>query len=190
MSEYAHSPVKTPKSLQEEALFDDTIFDDVEKHMDKLGISVAEAQYALGVEAPRYERPIAPEEGVSVDLGARALALSNIMDTYNQLNKLAGASQAGDFAARYSRPNDVYKNMTQKAERMLKSNKNDFETLNATDKFVAAGNDPDLVQLQEDRIKRELTNKYGPGKAYAPERAKAVRQAINVAKKVNQQKTA
>ena len=118
-------------------------------------------------------------EGIAVELGARALALHNIMATYNQLNKTRGARITGEVAGnefdqRYQHPDEVRENMGRKAAKMLHFNKADFETLNATHELIAAGFPVNRAADQERQINKDLLDKYGPGKVYADTRSKVV----------------
>ena len=180
MSEYAHSPSRAQQLSQPEALFDDATF--------------PETQYLLNVELPKLPslevHADHPTEGVSVELGARALALHNIMGTFNQLNKAMGVRKTfayadNTFEARYSEPELVIENMGRKAAKMERYNREDYRTLNATRELIAAGFDPAQTQLQEALIQRDLLNDYGPGKSYAPNRKKVASKASAVAIKSN-----
>jgi len=173
----------------ESTLFDDSIIDSM---ADKLG-SYDAAYRALGVSPPVYERPEIKTEsndGASVELGARALALHNIMGTYNQLNKAMGAriasqTPSSNFNQRYRYPEEVTEQMGGKASRMIHENEEDFDTLNATSQMLSSGFSTEEVDVQKARLKRDLSLQYGPGKAYAPERAKFVNKLARTAKKIN-----
>jgi len=183
------------QETQFETLFDDDTFDKVEHIVDTQGLSYGQARQIVGSE-PIYETPEVKTktpsgDGVSVELGARALALNNVMATYNQLNRTRGAnivSQYPDneFNTRYRHPEEVREHMGGKAAAMIHFIKEDFSVLNATDELIAAGFDAKSVIRQEDTIKKDLLNKYGPGKAYARDREKVVKRAAKTAKKVNQ----
>lgn len=195
-----------PKQLrQPEALFDDNTFDNdelsdtqndaIERIVDTQGVSYFEAARIMGLELKNeYQTPeievIEPSDGVSVSLGARALALKNIFATYNQLNKVMGAniitsrSVENRFNTRYDRPEEVIENMGLKATAMLNSNKKDLRILNATDELISAGYDPQHVQMHERKISKDLLDKFGPGKAYAPARKKVVQKVQRTANRV------
>ena len=168
------------QETQPETLFDDNTFNKFE-HIDS-SEPVSITPESLIVE---------PSDGVSVELGARALALNNIMATYNQLNRTRGAnivSQYPDnkFDTRYRHPEEVREHMGGKAAAMLHYNDEDFNVLNATNELIAAGFDVKSVIRQEVQIKKDLLDKYGPGKAYAGNRKRVVQKAAKTAKKVNQ----
>lgn len=127
------------------------------------------------------------EPGVSVELGARALALHNMMATYNQLNKAEGARKAhrvpGNlFDTRFARPEEVLESMGSKAARMIHDNHEDLRTLNATDELADSGLYTHAqAESQERLLARALSDRYGPGKVRAPERDKMVRKASRAA---------
>jgi hypothetical protein len=181
------------QETQFETLFDDNTFDKVEHIVDTQGLSYSDARQIVGSE-PIYKTPeikskTALDDGVSVELGARALALNNVMATYNQLNRTRGAnivSQYPDneFNTRYRHPEEVREHMGGKAAAMIHFNKEDFSVLNATDELIAAGFDAKIVNRQEDLIKKDLLNKYGPGKAYARDRKRVVQKVAKTAKKL------
>jgi hypothetical protein len=178
---------------QPETLFDDDMIDEKIEHIvDTRGISYAQARslVELDIFKPPELKVREPEDGVSVELGARALALHNIMATYNQLNRTRGARITSEypdneFDARYDYPERVIAGMGRKAAAMLHHNKEDLRILNATDELIAAGYDPRLAQLQERRIGNDLLDAYGPGKAHAGDREKVVKRASKTAQKVN-----
>jgi len=159
-----------PKQItQPETLFDDNTFANTERIISN-------------------KEPLA---GVSVELGARALALNNIMETFNYLNKRMKAvvdSQSPDskFNARYEHPEEVLEMMGKKAATMLHFNKDDYRTLNATTELIDAGFHPQKVDMQERQIRKDLINSFGPGKAHSPDRKKVVQRASTAAIQVNQ----
>ena len=177
MSEYMQPQSKASVEALENTLFDDTVIDAL---ADKLG-SYDQAYRSLGISAPTYERPesVVSTDGASVELGARAVAISNIMSTYNQLNKNMGARIVSEipnssFNQRYRYPEEITEQMGSKASNMLHANKNDFDVLNDTEGMIRAGFSAEYAESQKAGLKRGLVNKYGPGKAYAPERKKVV----------------
>ena len=180
---------------QSETLFDDDSFDDKIEHIvDTRGVSYDDASRMVGVSvessAPEIQNASSAQEGVSVELGARALALHNIMATYNQLNKTRGARLAGavpgnSFDSTYRYPDEVRENMGLKATAMINSNYDDFRTLNATDELVAAGFDKTAVFVSEKAIQRNLLNVYGPGKAYAKQRSRLVKKVEKSSKTIH-----
>lgn len=177
MSEYMQPAKKPLTDSIENTLFDDTLLDDM---ADKVG-SYDDARRLLGLKTPTYETPesTVSSDGASVKLASRALAASNIMATYNQLNKTMGARIASqqpgnDFVKRYDHPEQVTEHMGGKASGMIHRNDADFDTLNATKAMIEAGFDEEMVIRQKDILKRKMINKYGPGKAYAPGRRKFI----------------
>jgi hypothetical protein len=194
MSEYAHSTHHREPETKDGLLFDDTTFDAaLDRIVDTQGISYHDARRKLGMpyETQAVEHPAAVEqdstEGVSVSLADRALALSNIMGTFNQLNKTMGARKVSqqannEFQARYQNPDEIIDRMGSKASTMLHRNKEDLNVLNATDAMVREGFDNEDVLRSRDDIKKDLINIYGPGKAYAPDRQKVVSRAIKAAR--------
>ena len=186
-----------PKQLsQPETLFDDDTFSRVEHIVYTQGLSyndarrIDEARHAESTYHIPEVKITEPSDGVSVELGARALALNNIMATYNHLNKTMGAniiSQIPDseFNTRYQHPEQVREHMGGKAAAMLHYNVEDFTVLNATKELIDAGFDTTQVEMQQRAINKDLLNKYGPGKAYAPARKKLVKKVSNTAQRVN-----
>lgn len=192
---------------QPETLFDNDTFDSVssdtaedilDKKLDHIvdtrGVSYDQARFILGIESPQYNLPeiktVEPSDGVSVELGARALALHNVMATYNQLNKAMGANITSyypdnDIDTRYSQPDAVREGMGKKAARMIHDNKKDLQVLNATGELVEAGYNSKNAETQERKIGKDLLDRYGPGKAYAPDRNKVAQRAQRAANMVN-----
>lgn len=186
------TPAANLETYIAEPLFDDATFDEVEQTVNTIPTSYDHARPVHDVETfhiPEITKE--PSEGVSVELGARALALHNIMATYNQLNRTMGANIVASytdssFDTRYRHPDEIREKMGHRAAVMIHHNKADFQTLNATDELIAAGFDKTQVERQERRIQADLLNEYGPGKAYADERKKVVKKAETAAKKANQ----
>ena len=193
MSEYAHSTHNREPETKDGMLFDDTTFDAaLDQIVDTQGISYYDARRKLGIpnETQEAEHLKTVEQdspdGASVSLAARALALSNIMGTFNQLNKTMGARKVSqhannEFQARYQNPEEIIDRMGSKASTMLHRNKADLNVLNATDALAREGFDDEDVLRSRDDIKKDLINVFGPGKAYAPDRKKVVRRATKAA---------
>ena len=196
LSEYTHDESLANHVPEEyvpasNTLFDDETFKEVEHTVDTRNVSYAEARTIVGVETPFYETPKDPEldlnPGVSVSLGARALALEEIMSTFNYLSRAAGAHkiiehQDNDFEPRYSNPDIVIQNMDRKAAAMERKAESDYSILNATNALIDAGYDPKLAIQQEKQMKNKIIDTYGPGKMHAPDRAKIMRKVMKVAK--------
>jgi len=194
MSEYAHSTDHREPETKDGMLFDDTTFDAaLDQIVDTQGISYHDARRKLGIpyETQEDEHLATVEQdspdGASVSLAARALALSNIMGSFNQLNKTMGARKVSqqannEFHARYQNPDEIIDRMGSKASTMLHRNKADLNVLNATDAMVREGFDDEDVLRSRDDIKKDLINVFGPGKAYAPDRKKVVRRATKAAR--------
>jgi hypothetical protein len=169
-----------------ETLFDDALINEM---ADKVG-SQDEAHRMLGLIPPRYERQPEPTRGAAVELGARALAVHNVMETYNQLNKTMGARIVSErfdneFDQRYSHPAEVRERMGEKAASMIRANKDDFDTLNASADMVKAGFSTQVVERQKRQLTTDLLDKYGPGKAYATDREKVVNKLSRTAKRTS-----
>ncbi len=191
MSEYAHRRISAKTPPQTETLFDDDTFSKIDHIVDTRGESYDQARRLLNIDAPHYETPEAaaprdPSEGVSVRLGTRAIALANIMATYNQLSSTMGVRKYrqyadNDFDARYERPEIVVENMGMKASVMIHRNEKDFEDITATKELIEAGFEPNAVAYQERRLKIDLNNMYGPGNTKAPARHKLITTARRAA---------
>jgi hypothetical protein len=195
MSEYPmtrHTPARKPASPEAPALFDDlddAVFKDeeVDRVVDTRNVSYDVARRIVGVDERSYETPKSAGEGASVELGARALALHNIMDAYNQLNKTMGArisSQYADssFASRYTYPDEVMENMGRKGSQKLHAIESDFATLVDRDELLEQGFSSEAVNRAERELRKGLLDKYGPGKAYAKDRAAVVKRAERAAR--------
>ena len=178
MSEYPiirGTASKKTASPEVPALFDDiddAVFKDeeVDRVVDTRNVSYDVARRIVGVEEREYGVPKPVGEGASVELGARALALHNIMDAYNQLNKTMGArisSQYADssFTTRYSYPDEVMENMGRKAAQKLHSIESDFATLTDREELLAQGFSTEEINRTERLIRKDLLDTYGPGKA-------------------------
>jgi len=204
MSEYAsginnlppEKPIRVHRIEEGNALFDDN-FAYVEHLVDQ-GISYDDARRELGIEKPSYQTPEVIEDpnvdlhpGAAVELGARALAISNIMDTYNQLNKTRGARMVRDytnnpFDKRYKRAADEMQEiMGIKASVMIHRNKEDFNTLAATSEMIEAGFTEEEAAAYRNGIEKKILNEYGPGKALADDRKKLVKRVSHTAQTVN-----
>lgn len=202
MSEYpmTQSRSSVPES-DANTLFDgvdDAVFKDdaVEHVVDTQGVSYDAARRVVGVEARQYDTPT-PEtaelsgfKGISVDLGARAVAITNIMKAYSQTSKTLGAEERNDFEARYRHPGEVLVNMDEKAKRMERAANKDYAVLSGRADFLAAGAPLAMVDAIEDSIKRDVRKAYGPGKTNYRERDKVKRKVAATARKANKSKAA
>ena len=201
--------MKRKQLTQSETLFDDDMFvekapvedemldSQLEYIVDTQGVSYDQARRMLGLETVQYvaheveseSLAVEPSDGVSVELGVRALALSNIMATYNQLNKTMGANISSyypnnDIDARYISPDVMRERMGKKAASMLHDNEADLNNLNATKELIAVGYEPKQVEIQRRKIGKDLLDRYGPGKVYSPVRKKVVQKAQRTANRV------
>lgn len=197
-SEYTHTESPAEYAPQSNTIFDDSIFEKVEDTVDKQNVSYAEARTIIGVETPFYETPKDPEfdpnPGVYINLGTRALALQEIMSTYNYISRVDGvhkkrAEAGNDFDRRYANPDAVVASMNFKASMMRRNAEKYYGILNATGALVDAGYDQGQgnegrALRQEKQMRNALIDTYGPGNkgdlhAYA--RKKLVKNALKVA---------
>jgi len=198
MSEYPmtrHTSAPKESSYESPTLFDgldDEVFqgDAVDRVVDTQNVSYDIARRIVGVETPEYKAPKPEVQGASVELGARALALHNIMDAYNQLNKTMGARKSTQYADsafvdRYVHPDEVMENMGRKGSQKLHAIEADFATLVDRDELLAQGFTPEAINRTEREIRKDLLDKYGPGKAYAKDRERVVKRAERAAKRGN-----
>lgn len=204
MSEYAsginnlppQKPIRVSHLEEGNVLFDDN-FAYIE-HLTDQGMSYDDARRELGLENPSYQTPEVVEDpnvdlhpGAAVELGARALAISNIMDTYNQLNKTRGARMVRDYAnnpfdTRYkSAANEMQEMMGIKASVMINRNKEDFTTLAATGEMIEAGFTEEEAMAYRNGVEKKILNEYGPGKARADDRKELVKRVSQTAQTVN-----
>ena len=201
LSEYTHSELPAQYAPEPNTLFDEDTFKEVEHIVDTRNVPYAEARTIVGAETPFYETPVNPEldpnPGVYVQLGTRALALQEIMSTYNYISRVDGVHKkrtepGNDFDRRYANPDAVVANMDSKATMMRRDIEKYYAVLNATDALVDAGYDQGQgnegrALRQEKQMRIALIDTYGPGNkgdlhAYA--RKKLVKNAMKVAGKV------
>jgi hypothetical protein len=186
MSEYMKAQPKGDAVSADETLFDDTLLNEMTRTVG----SQDQAYLMLGIIPPRFERQVEPTRGAAVELGARALAVNNVMDTYNHLNKTMGARivserSDSDFNQRNSNPSKVIEGMGRKAAGMIHANKDDFDTLNASADMLNAGFSAQVVDRQKRQLTTDMLNAYGPGKAYAADREKVVNKLSRTAKRTS-----
>lgn len=187
MSEYIRPPRKTKVIEATNTLFTDSF---VEDYSVTVGKPVLDTYELLGLVPEAGDHT---HSGASVSLGERAVALANIMATFNQLNKTKGArtithTANNRFEARYSEkgedPSAVIENMGRRAAIMIHHNELDYDVLNANQAMIAAGFNEKYVERQKNDLKKELVNVYGPGKAYVQHRSKVIRKAQVATKRV------
>lgn len=170
--------------------------DAYQKELSRLGINDEDLAFVAAGGAPKTTETEKPSEvkievGPSVELGARALALHNIMQTLNHANKTRGATITrqyadNDFDRRYGiTADDVQDGMIQKTSRMLGANEADFDVLTATDDMIAAGFPAEDVARMKARLKYDIVKAYGPGQAIAKDRARVVNRAAAAARAGN-----
>lgn len=202
MSEYASSKSHaTPKAELGPVLFDETTFLDSEDtneldkeiahRVDTRGYSYADAKLSLGIETPPLpELPVEaiehrlPDEGVSINLGARAIALNTIMTAYNQLNKTRGVREhvenwdgPTDFETRYDRPMKTL-SLMDKSGATKKGKANEaIQFLASSDRLVKEGFDKNEIDGLGEAVSHSLNKQFGPGNAYKSDRDKMLRKA-------------
>jgi len=194
--------MKRTQLTQPETLFDDDTFidhkpdeDDIYDQeiahiVDTQHVSYDDARRIHRLETDQYEMP-ETQDGASVELGMRALALTHIMATYGRLNQMMGANKSKEYEgvginARYANPDQVREGMGINAARMIHKNKADLNALNNTQELIDAGFEPEEVEWQKRKIGKELLDRFGPGKIYAPERKKFIRRIQRVSTMVNE----
>jgi len=197
--------MKRTQLTQPETLFDDDTFidhkpdeDDIYDQeiahiVDTQYVSYDDARRIHRLETDQYEMS-ETQDGASVELGTRALALTHIMATYGQLNKTMGAIKSKEYQgvginARYINPDQVREGMGRNAAKMIQKNETDLNALNNTQELIAAGFEPKEVELQKRKTGRELLDRFGPGKIYAPGRKKFIRRIQRVSNMVNEAAT-
>jgi len=126
--------------------------------------------------------------GISVSLADRALALEDIMASYNQDSKIGGIDSIRNtyrnrFDMSYDNPDEIRQSAQTKAERLRKMASRALKVLNASDEMLSNGYNPDDVLIREVKLGRELRDKFGPGNSDSKKRANAVKKAATVAKK-------
>lgn len=127
-----------------------------------------QSSYIEPVESPDRTALHVPERGVSVSLEQRMLAVSAIMEYFNQANKRNGLSKSRDYNAfndRYGRNADVVaRGMSDKADNLYERKARPaFETLAQTEQLKAAGFDDDEVELGKKALMRAIYRQHGPG---------------------------
>jgi len=175
--------VQQPLPSIEGTLFEGAFLDDLANELGSSDLAHKE----LGVRSREVQ-----SEGVSVELSTAALALDNIMTTYNQLNRTMGARtqaeerEGSDFTARYNvdgaheGPEKIIERMGYKATRMLMANENDFAALHKTKELIEAGFSTSDAEIAARIAKASLLTTYGPGVAYAKDRAALVQRIKNI----------
>lgn len=120
-----------------------------------------------------------PERGVSVSLEQRKLAVTAIMEYFNQVNKRNGLSKSRhytNFDDRYKGDsNRVASGMNDKADRLYRQRLLPaFELLSQSEQLKRAGFDPVEVDMGSRVLAQTISRQYGPGNAYARDRQKVV----------------
>jgi hypothetical protein len=117
--------------------------------------------------------------GVSVSLEQRKLAITAIMEYFNQVNKRNGLSKSRhytNFDDRYKGDsNRVASGMNSKADRLYRQRLLPaLEQLSQSEQLKAAGFDPAEVDADRSALGQTISRQYGPGKAYVRDRKKVV----------------
>ena len=173
---------------------DDEVFRDgeVERVVDTRGVSYKMARRIVDV--PSRDSEVLDRgsheseqvaEGISVDLGARALALTAIMKLYGQMNQTRGIEEHPDRLGQqgYKRPERVLDGMRKKSKRTNREIKKHVAILSGRTAFLATGMSPETIDWLETGIEDSLRKGWGPGNAYAPARNKLVRKVSKVPRK-------
>lgn len=125
------------------------------------------------------------QNGASVELGARAIALMKIMDGFNQQSKLRGISQASmytDFNERYKdRSSSVISGVASKAKEATRSLEEAVNVVSAEEELVQAGFTPMEARQIKRSLRRDLENKFGPGNSNYAARKKVTQKALRSA---------
>ena len=150
-------------------------------------------QLELRQSLPRAEQTIRletePDVPIAVDLGARAVALEGIMAYLNKANQVRGGRiqlrhGGGKLKKQYGEHAHA---VQQGAERSRDELRELFHqgigTLIAEDALRANGMDEADIEVEHISLQAALNRRFGPGRAYATERAKVVAQAKRAAQK-------
>jgi hypothetical protein len=134
----------------------------------------AENLVDLGVELP--------EVPVAVDLGARAIALADIMAYLNTANRVAGSRKQiggkGKMTLRYGeRAADIQAGAERNRDGLRSGFQSGIGTLAAVDALRANGMDEADIEVERVSLQAAINRQFGVGKANAADRAKVVRKA-------------
>lgn len=126
--------------------------------------------------------------GIFVNLADRALALADIMASYNQNSKIGGidsirTTSRNRFDMSYDNPDKIRQSAQTKAERLRKIANSALKVLNASDQMLSNGYNPDDVLFREVKLGRELRDKFGPGKSDFKKRSQVVDKAKKASKR-------
>lgn len=157
--------------------------------------SYDEAYRHLGVTPDEVEFESAPFEAVAaepelppivVSLADRALALTDIMAYFNKANQLQGyVKHKTGQGIRNGRPVTdsaaLERNVRGSLRRMRPKFDEGLATLVAADALRAHGYDEAAIDLAQRAMQAQLNRAYGPGNAYAQDRAALVKKATRAA---------
>lgn len=124
---------------------------------------------------------------IAVELGAKAIALEQIMKRYNQESKLGGLAitrkmNPNQFDRRYKDKADkVHKGALTKLDGLRLDYDEAVSVLTASDAMRAHGYSEQDIQMHESRLRKALSKDLGPGNSNSKERAKAVNKAKKAA---------
>lgn len=175
MSEYASSKSYennlVPASVGDRkygnvALFDSTA--ELEARVERVTNPDAYADHEVLLSDPVDTTPSLVEEGASVRLTDRAIAISNVIDAINIENRYDGAAKAA--ATPYSSFNmrngsGRLSGMRHNAELAVASERRNIETLVATDALRRAGFSEDWQVAVRSAVRQEIEKDAQPGKA-------------------------
>ena len=140
-------------------------------------ISLDEVRRQLGIKAPEIITPKPPVDGAFVKLGARALAIDQLMDSINYRNMKDGAhktSETGgsDFNNRQSSPDATLSGMRFNDSQNKKADQESIDILNASTAMIAAGFSPEEVQWSRNRLIDTIKEYEGVGRKNVARRKK------------------
>lgn len=157
---------KSPKRSHDEVLVESTLFDEaMMTDMADDVTSVEDVRRQLGIKTPEI---ITPTDGAFVELGARALAIHQLMNSINYRNKTNGAHMTAetggsDFNTRQSSPEDTLSGMRFNDSQNKKADQNSIDILNASSAMIATGFHPDSIRFTRNQITSALKNYEGVG---------------------------
>jgi len=128
-----------------------------------------------------------PTVPIAVDLGERAVALSNIMEYLNKANQVRGSRMqlekgGGTMKKQYGEHAKMVQQGAEKSRDELRAGfYRGIETLIAADALRANGMHEADVEVEHTSLQASINRRFGVGKAYAKDRQKAVDRAKKAA---------
>lgn len=145
-------------------------YDEAYRH---LGVTPDEVEFEpVAMPEAAAERPELPP--IAVSLAERAMALEDIMTYLNKSNRLEGFKKSGGSAR-------VARNMRSGVREWRPKFDDGLAVLIAADALRAHGYAEADIEVMRVAMQKDLNDEYGPGRAYASDRAAVVKKANRAA---------